>query len=112
MQSEIKPLKVRVGIGVRSHVNLIMTIFRFCNYFQVTHRKTGIESNVWLRLTDLIIKIIENDILTTILYDLIYMLLSHALINERTVFNVVHGLYLNLMSFQLFRKWIASELLG
>jgi hypothetical protein len=59
---EIEPLKMGVSVGIRSHINIIMTVFDSGNNFQVTHGKTGIKSNVGLGMTDLIIKPVKDNV--------------------------------------------------
>jgi hypothetical protein len=59
MYSKIKPLKIPLCICIRSHINIIMTIFNPGNYLKITHRKIRIKCNVWLKISNLIIKIVE-----------------------------------------------------
>lgn len=88
VNSKIKPLKVCVGVCIRSHVKLIVTVFNSCSYLQITHRKAGIECYIWLGLSDLIVKIIKNNILSAFFDYFINCLLSFRLINERAIFNM------------------------
>lgn len=85
-----------VRIGIRSHKDLIMPILKFCNYFQITHRKARIKSDIWFLLPYLVIKSIKDNVLSTLLNHCVVSVFSNRVVNEGTAFDVFYRLYLQL----------------
>lgn len=70
-----------------------MTKIQFSYNLKITHGKIGIKSKIWLRLTDLIVKTIEDNVLSLLFDNGFVGFLSDGMIDERTGFNVFDGLY-------------------
>lgn len=60
---EIEPLKIRVGVGIGPHIQLILQIFTFDDQFQITTLKICLEGDLMLLEAYLTVEAIEHYIL-------------------------------------------------
>ena len=81
------------SVGIRSHKELIMTEVQFSYHLKISHGKVGIKSKIWLRLANLIVEAIEDNVLSLLFDNRFVSFLSDGMIDERTSFNVFDGLY-------------------
>lgn len=86
-------------VRVRSHKKLIMAEVKFCYNLKITHWKISIKSKIRLRLSDLIVKAIEDYVLSLLFDNRFVGFLSDGMINERTGLNVFNGLYFEFYRF-------------
>lgn len=88
-----------------------MAVFDSGNNFQVTHGKTGIESNVGFGMADFIVKPVKDNAWSLLFDDLFVGILTHGMINKRWVFDVLDGLDFKFGRFE-FASVVGAELAG